>query len=332
MTLAKLYRSAVDYTQNIGRHEDFVTGMLCACLEHSPEFRKEFLAFLGHKKHTRLMDKQFACETGVVITEKSTFPWYRGGHAFKPDVWLFNSESSNWYTRKPNTEFNLIIESKLRSSLSKPQVAGYKSIKKSLSKFSDCHLLLIRIGLEKVSKVEMQVFGENIITWSTVASLAQKLSLKLGSEELSELATVISRRIYPLIEPGESHPRFIHRTLKSIKAEVGTVGDIYPFRLESSGLPDAPEDGLLEIKWLRIADLSVDKLSTLWLAAALFEDSELVFRLETWISPKKGHFFTKKTTKEIGRLNCHDPGSHDAFWTTAINEIAKSKRKLVLMK
>lgn len=176
----KVTETLISNCQNLGSHEDIITGILATIFEYCPTVTKELLTHLSNKEYVFLNggnDYDYYC--GVNLS-RQTEKWLVGKINFRPDILIKGHRE--WGEKGPKgKEKFFLIESKLWTKLSDSQIKGYMHFKKIKKSFN------IYVSMKPTENKVLKECFDRQATWNEVVKylgeILQKKQKRIAQEK-----------------------------------------------------------------------------------------------------------------------------------------------------
>jgi len=162
--------------------------------------------------------------------DKQQYPWTKLKYSFKPDIWISNFNSDIWVEQESNkptdlkNNYNIFIEGKLFSNLSKNQIHGYPQMKETLGKDNSFTLLVCM----KKDIFDEEKYFDKVISWTELINLSDQLLnddtfILEDRATFKEMFLLLKNRLEftDSLDYYNTQPAFLHEILKWIKSRSG---------------------------------------------------------------------------------------------------------------
>lgn len=192
----KVTETLISNCQNLGSHEDIITGILATIFEYCPTVTKELLTHLSNKEYVFLNggnDYDYYC--GVNLS-RQTEKWLDGKINFRPDILVKGHRE--WGEKGPKgKEKFFLIESKLWTKLSDSQIKGYSHFKDNYKSYN-IYISMSPTEDEMVKKCFNRQFTWNNVTDFLAEILHPKKPFKDDEKSIAEnLLTLMKSQMTP---------------------------------------------------------------------------------------------------------------------------------------
>lgn len=192
----KVTETLISNCQNLGSHEDIITGILATIFEYCPTVTKELLTLLSSKEYAFWEDENdYNYYCGMSLTRQNE-KWLDGKINFRPDLLIKNLRE--WEENGPESkEKFFLIESKLWTKLSDSQIKGYSHFKDNYKSYN-IYISMSPTEDEMVKKCFNRQFTWNNVTDVLAEILHQKKSFKDDEKSIAEnLLTLMKSQMTP---------------------------------------------------------------------------------------------------------------------------------------
>jgi hypothetical protein len=250
------------YAQNLGSHEDIVTGALATAFCYCPKFTEKFFKKIGINffKWKDGEEYRYLIDTGWEIN--GNYSWLKNNSKFRPDILI--SKNEKWDEKKPpKNEQLILIEAKIWARFGANQRKKYYEFRREYLKQVNEDIQTLLISIEEDNSDERYAFDSNL-TWNKLIEISEDIYKSIpewNSESvlLRELLDFTKIRLFPDNEDFKNEndiycPKILLQKMKyRLSSNLGRV--LAPYKIKENDMDCKPYHDLIKLYNLLDNDL-----------------------------------------------------------------------------